>query len=286
MNLIDKEAICLFEAKSLGVVTGLLIDKKTLKLKYLILDGTEPLNYVKYDKILAVADCITLKNDLCLTTVPDSVKKRCHAVFPVFGITTDGKRIGRLEDIEFDGDCLKSLIFNTPIAAEKILRASGNFIVVQGEKEFKIAKSVPKKINVNDLRQVFINDASYKSEDDAPALSDTKQSIERSASPSAASPSAASPSAASPSAASPSAASPSAASPSAASPSFSDNGIENNPLRIITDYHFLLGRIVKTNIFSFNGELIISENSTITPDVVEKARRYGKLIELTTSSAS
>ncbi|MGN1096245.1 MAG: hypothetical protein ACI4QU_00165, partial [Christensenellales bacterium] len=136
MNLIDKEAICLFEAKSLGVVTGLLIDKKTLKLKYLILNGTEPLNYVKYDKILAVSDCITLKNDLCLTTVPDSVKKRCHAVFPVFGITTDGKRIGRLEDIELDGDCLKSLIFNTPIAAEKILKASGNYIVVQGEKEF------------------------------------------------------------------------------------------------------------------------------------------------------
>lgn len=257
MNLIDKEAICLFEAKSLGIVTGLLIDKKTLKLKYLILDGTEPLNYVKSDKILAVSDCITLKNDLCLTTVPDSVKNRCHAVFPAFGITTDGKRIGRLEDIELDGDCLKGLIFNISIAAEKILRASRNYIVVQGEKEFKIAKSVPKKINVNDLRQVFINDTSYKSEGVTPDLNDTEPPIEHAA-----------------------------ASPSAASPSFPDNGIENNPLRIITDYHFLLGRIVRTNIFSFNGELIISENSTITPDVVEKARRYGKLIELTTSSAS
>ena len=257
MNLIDKEAICLFEAKSLGIVTGLLIDKKTLKLKYLILDGTEPLNYVKSDKILAVSDCITLKNDLCLTTVPDSVKKRCHAVFPVFGITTDGKRIGRLEDIELDGDRLKGLIFNISIAAEKILRASRNYIIVQGEKEFKIAKSVPKKINVNDLRQVFINDTSYKSEGVTPDLNDTEPPIEHAA-----------------------------VSPSAASPSFPDNGIENNPLRIITDYHFLLGRIVRTNIFSFNGELIISENSTITPDVVEKARRYGKLIELTTSSAS
>ena len=65
-----------------------------------------------------------------------------------------------------------------------------------------------------------------------------------------------------------------------------ENALENSPLRIISDYHFLLGRVVKENVFSFSGELLIASGTTVTPAVVEKARRYGKLIELTTSSES
>lgn len=258
MNFIDKEAICIFEARSLGIITGLLIDKKTLKLKYLILDGTDPLNFIKADKIIAATDCIVLKNDLCLTTVSESVKKNCYAIFPTFGITTDGTRIGRLSDLEFDGDSLKTLIFNSPIDAKKILRAGKNYIIVQGATEVKIAKSMPKKIKAVDNRQVFImnekpfipvgeTESSDNSDDVKTADANTENYNSYSA---------------------------------------YDNEAENNPLRIITDYHFLLGRIVKTNIFSFSGELIIAANSTVTPEIVEKARRYGKLIELTTCSIS
>ncbi|MGN0796160.1 MAG: hypothetical protein ACI4MT_04310 [Christensenellales bacterium] len=257
MNFIDKEAISLFEARSLGIITGLLIDKKTLKLKYLILDDAAPLNFIKADKIIAATDCIVFKNDLCLTTVSESVKKNCFAIFPTFGITTDGKRIGRLTDLEFDGDSLKTLIFNSPIDAKNILRAGKNYIIVQGATEVKIAKSTPKKIKTVDNRQVFIMDEKPLASVKETNLADKSDDLK-----------------------------PTDSYNDNNSYSAYDNEAENNPLRIITDYHFLLGRIVKTNIFSFSGELIIAANSTVTPEVVEKARRYGKLIELTTCSVS
>lgn len=52
------------------------------------------------------------------------------------------------------------------------------------------------------------------------------------------------------------------------------------PNKAITNYHFLIGRIVKKNILAGNGELLIKENTKINSIVIDKARTFGKLKEL------
>lgn len=56
------------------------------------------------------------------------------------------------------------------------------------------------------------------------------------------------------------------------------------PHRIIADYNFLLGRTLSEDIRTYVGEKIASKGETVTVETVEKARRNGKLIELTLNS--
>ena len=53
---------------------------------------------------------------------------------------------------------------------------------------------------------------------------------------------------------------------------------QNN--KIITDYKFLMNRIISQDIISYNGEVIAKKGSCIDKSIVNKASLYGKLIEL------
>lgn len=56
------------------------------------------------------------------------------------------------------------------------------------------------------------------------------------------------------------------------------------PTRVICDYEFLLGRTLGADLCTYTGELIAKQNSIVTDTVVDKARRAGKLVELTLNS--
>ena len=56
------------------------------------------------------------------------------------------------------------------------------------------------------------------------------------------------------------------------------------PPRIISDYNFLLGRTLTSDLYTFEGELIAYKNTSVTVAVVDKARLNGKLLELTYQS--
>lgn len=59
---------------------------------------------------------------------------------------------------------------------------------------------------------------------------------------------------------------------------------QTSPKRIITDYRFLINRVLIDNIVLSNGEILIHKNSRINSKLIEKARTFGKLIELTQKS--
>jgi len=50
--------------------------------------------------------------------------------------------------------------------------------------------------------------------------------------------------------------------------------------KIITDFRFLVGRILNKDIIAMNGELIAKKDTIITKDIVNKASSYGKLVEI------
>lgn len=56
------------------------------------------------------------------------------------------------------------------------------------------------------------------------------------------------------------------------------------PTRVICNYEFLLGRTLGADLCTYTGELIAKQNSTVTDAIVDKARRAGKLVELTLNS--
>lgn len=58
----------------------------------------------------------------------------------------------------------------------------------------------------------------------------------------------------------------------------------HTPTRIICDYEFLLGRTLGADLCTYTGELIAKQGSLVTDIIVEKARRAGKLVELTLNS--
>ena len=72
--------------------------------------------------------------------------------------------------------------------------------------------------------------------------------------------------------------------PKSTSPEKSEPRNSHEPLRIIGDYGFLLGRKLRECVYNQRGELIGAKNALITKNVVETARKYGKLIELTQNS--
>lgn len=50
--------------------------------------------------------------------------------------------------------------------------------------------------------------------------------------------------------------------------------------KIITDFRFLIGRVLSQDVKALNGEMIAKKNSIITKDIVNKASSYGKLVEI------
>lgn len=58
----------------------------------------------------------------------------------------------------------------------------------------------------------------------------------------------------------------------------------HTPTRVICDYEFLLGRKLGADLCTYTGELIAKKDTAVTGIIVEKARRAGKLVELTLNS--
>ncbi len=57
--------------------------------------------------------------------------------------------------------------------------------------------------------------------------------------------------------------------------------LEHIPERIIASYTFLLGRRVVKNIYNASRDIIIKADSVINAQIVETARKYGRLVDLT-----
>ena len=64
------------------------------------------------------------------------------------------------------------------------------------------------------------------------------------------------------------------------------NSETNTQNKIITDFRFLIGRILSQDVIALNGEMIARKDSIVTKDIVNKASSYGKLVEIARYSKS
>lgn len=56
--------------------------------------------------------------------------------------------------------------------------------------------------------------------------------------------------------------------------------------KILTDFRFLIGRILSQDIIAINGELIAKKDAVVTKEIVNKASYFGKLVEIARYSKS
>lgn len=306
MDLFNKKGVCLYEAKSLGNICGILISKRTGKIRYAILNCGQPLNYAKADKIIAVQDYVLFKNDLCLTVAGENFSKAYLPVYLTDGLTTDGKSLGTLKKVTTDGLIATALEFEKgTFPTSDILRASREFIIIKGENNIKPSKTTKKNIPKTSDKEISLFDGNEAAAEEnngfgRPSFSDgfapSNAPINDKNNQSDLLPE-----------------TDEGKTDGLKFKYFStlkatqdlngnisdgDNPGENvaqsrltydgypTPQRIISDYHFLLGRKVEQNIFSYNGDLIIRQGEVVTFETVEKAMNYGKLVELAVHSVS
>lgn len=66
---------------------------------------------------------------------------------------------------------------------------------------------------------------------------------------------------------------------------YTQNAVNDfNDTKVIANYNFLIGRKISQDILSYSGEIVATKGTIITPVVVDKMQKFGKLLELTEKS--
>ncbi|MGI6702192.1 MAG: PRC-barrel domain-containing protein [Christensenellales bacterium] len=252
-NYLSKPVISVYEAEITGTVINAAFDRKMKRLAYLIILNEEADDFfiVPASRIMTSDTALTVRNRNAIRKYIDSniyVKSPINR--PVY--TTDGERKGIVKDVSFDEKSFEVIeldLEGVKVTPDDIASVSDNLVILKGE-GFTGLQAPRNRRRIK--RETKTSESAGLREEQLPI--DESLNL------------------------------------------YEDYSVEETydsapikveksiPARIISDYSFLLDRLVLQDVFSLSGELIIPANTRITPDTVETARRHGKLVELTVGS--
>lgn len=258
--LTDKPLISVFEAVFQGKTGRFLSKNKMKSIDYVEVQSDfldiSALRYIPFKKILSVGDnAITIANNLCINAANEIDTAGYITLslgLPVYSST--GNFFGNLKDVVLNesGQVFLLQAENLEFTPDRIKSISDNMLIL-GEKAPQ--KKVPKKITIPDENQPV---EMLNSPIESPQIFDEILVVE--------------------------------SMPQSIENSFVGGEIASTPIstpaRLISDYRFLLGRIVTEDIYSQKHENIVRNGTVITAAVVERARLFGRLVELTINSKS
>jgi sporulation protein YlmC with PRC-barrel domain len=242
-ELKGKKVIALYEAEILGEIENAVTDNFLKKARYFqVKNQDNETIYFPYSLIASVGDdAVMLKNKSKIfsrETIPSPL-----AVLPLASsvYTHNGKALGSVTDLKFDGDkIVKLIVGDSEIEPCKILSRSQEVIVVNdGEDKVKLVPPVsqePKKVMAEEKAEIIAPLASEElpSEPTSPVV-------------------------------------PKRASTASLSTAQNDK---------TAGYSFLLGRIATDALLSASGEIIVESGQTIDETVINKASSSDKLVQL------
>lgn len=244
-EMLSSQVICLAEAKPLGVIITAIADNKLKRIKGVVIadsddnEGYLSMRYLKKGEVYYT-----------LYKTPELEQVGINIPFQKDIYNTDGVYIGRLLDIEIEGESITNLLTSDgkSIPANTIVVASGDLVIVKGNNKLRIPRNKSTHGNSSkvDIENSFNN---Y-----TPSAVDSKVENEGVIS---------------------------VLEHKAEAPITSRGGAES--VKMISSYAFLLGRRVIKRVIH-NGSTLIPEGRIIDIDTVELARNNGKLVELTVSS--
>lgn len=282
-DFLSKPLISLNNASFEGTIIGFLCGKKLKTIEYLCIlienNTSDEIKYVSIKRIKnANENAVTVLSNLCIKNADDiDIMRFVENPLNSNVYTSDGKLEGRLTDVYFN-DTEKTvteiLIDEKPIQINRLASISRDIIILYGEGQPIVRKSAPRKIkkpvadtpvemldNLDDTKTVFdeigfsVDKPTDNTTADYAKQSDTLEITELSL-------------------------------PSALEGAKAEPVVDKMPAKLISDYRFLLGRVVTNNIYNMQKVLIIRANTIVTAEIVEIARKNNKLIELTLSSKS
>lgn len=246
-ELISLPVITIYESKQLGLISNILFDYKQKKCKYAVIlnDDDNIKNIIKITDIFKIGkECVFLKNKTQIQLETNCLKELESLQNPINlpCYNLDGEYIGTCTDI----------IINDNFYIEELTLSSGKQI--KAEIIFNIGEILlinNKKISINQFKPrltIEKNNITKNTNNEQNVIILENISNEEKL----------------------------------------DNKIdilqtskiETQNTKIITDYRFLIGRILNKDIIAFNGEILAKQGSTINKDIVNKASNYGKLVEI------
>jgi len=270
-EIISLQVVSIWNKSFEGIVENLLFENKTNKLKYLKVynENDNSTYFIKPSNIYKLSpSTILIKNNslLCPATNLELSAKNCFNPIGSILYDFDGNERGLITDLEINSQFkLCQIISNkTIINIENILTFGTNITFLKSKKNIKLSTFSPnKKIKISK------NNISVKNLDDSNILIENINIVH-----------------------------------SPITLPEEETKKENlftkefrmeekklsrltsltAPKRIITDYRFLLNRMLSDNIILSNGEVLIRKGSKINSKIIEKARTFGKLVELTQKS--
>lgn len=271
-KIISLKVVSIWDKKFEGIVENALFDKKNNKLKLLKIydENSDSTYFIKPADIYAFSSSTILIKNSCVLCLKENLELSSNCCFNPIGSSIydlNGEDIGIITDLELDNNFKISNIqcCNKTFSLKNFLTLGKNISFLKPNNKTKHSSFSPQKkisifsktINVSILdttnQPIALSPTSLK-ENNLNKFEKTQNinnfSIETNLN----------------------------------EVSKSNIQPQTSPKRLITDYRFLLNRIITDDIFLSNGEILIRKNSKINSSIIQKARNFGKLIELTQKS--
>lgn len=296
-DVLDAKVISKADCSVCGIVRDAYFDEKCKNIAYFILDSDGAERLLPIEEVVSFSDALMIADNLALIS-PYDIDRTAYMKQPVGKevFTRGGKLKGCVRDVVFSAKGkVNSLLVDDTVCSPGRFESFGDVILLAGDTPARKRRKLPLPDTFENKQvQVLADDTetaaiSSSGKTDAPAIAEIRETPSVVAVPTNSvnvSP-----------AANAREAQPLnvfAAQPEDTLPVFirdamaevnvsADNG-DFTPHRIIADYNFLLGRTLQDDLLSYTGETLARKNSAVTVDMVELARRHGKLIELTLNS--
>ena len=284
-DILHADVICKSDSSLTGKVEDVYFDEFCGKIVYFDISRADGRMLLPFSAAASVADAVVTEDSLALTSPGDADLTVLRSALIGRKIyTANGKSRGAVTDVLFFAKGrVASVVADGTAYSPASFRAFGDVLILKDAVGAKRKTRKPSFPKAEKDYPVSILSAAQPSSSGAHAVAEDKSAAAFSVGAGAAAAASPTPSA-----------SVRAAADDGERPVYVSDaagsidvvfGEENfTPYRIIADYNFLLGRTLADDLVSYSGETLARRGERVSVETVEKARRHGKLMDLTLSS--
>lgn len=281
-DILHADVICKSDSSLTGKVEDVYFDEFCGKIVYFDISRADGRMLLPFSAAASVADAIVTEDSLALTSPGDADLTVLRSALIGRKIyTANGKSRGTVTDVLFSAKGrVASVVADGTAYSPASFRAFGDVLILKDAVGAKRKTRKPSFPKADKDYPVSILSAAQPSSSDTRAAADDRSA--------AVFPVGAGAAAARPSAdiraADDEGDRPVYVSDAAGGIDVIFGGESFTPYRVIADYNFLLGRTLADDLVSYSGETLARRGERVSVETVEKARRHGKLMDLTLSS--
>lgn len=284
-DILHADVICKSDSSLTGKVEDVYFDEFCGKIVYFDISRADGRMLLPFSAAASVADAVVTEDSLALTSPGDADLTVLRSALIGRKIyTANGKSRGTVTDVLFSAKGrVASVVADGTAYSPASFRAFGDVLILKDAVGAKRKTRKPSFPKADKDYPVSILSAAPPSPPDTRAAADDRSAAVFPVGAGAAAAASPTPSA-SVRAAADDGERPVYVSDAAGGIDIIFGGESFTPYRVIADYNFLLGRTLVDDLVSYSGETLARRGERVSVETVEKARRHGKLMDLTLSS--